>query len=115
MTPTLSLTNRRLELADILRQHIADYQKRYPLPALQRRIVADLLNCRTATLGGHLQRCPHCGHQRIQYHSCRNRHSAPPASTCPASAGWRHEHPNCCPLPTSMWSLRCPTRSTPLS
>lgn len=74
MTPVLRQTNRRLELADILRQHIADYQKRYPLPALQRRIVADLLNCRTATLGGQLQRCPHCGHQRIQYHSCRNRH-----------------------------------------
>ncbi len=28
----------------------------------------------TAYLGGHLERCTHCGIERIQYHSCRNRH-----------------------------------------
>ena len=30
--------------------------------------------CRTATLGGHVERCGHCQHQRISYNSCRNRH-----------------------------------------
>jgi hypothetical protein len=30
--------------------------------------------CRTAALGGHLERCGHCQHQRISYNSCRNRH-----------------------------------------
>src|SRR6266542_230340 len=30
--------------------------------------------CRTATLGGHVERCDACGHQRIAYNSCRNRH-----------------------------------------
>jgi len=30
--------------------------------------------CRTAALGGHLEQCDSCGHQRPAYHSCRNRH-----------------------------------------
>jgi len=30
--------------------------------------------CRTAALGGHVERCGHCSHQRIAYNSCRNRH-----------------------------------------
>jgi len=63
-----------LELADILREHIRDYQKAYPMSPEQYRIVFNLLNCRTAKLGGHLDRCDHCGAERILYHSCRNRH-----------------------------------------
>src|SRR5215212_9882222 len=31
-------------------------------------------NCRTATLGGHVEGCDGCGHRRIAYNSCRNRH-----------------------------------------
>ncbi len=31
-------------------------------------------NCRTAALGGHLEACEDCGHWRIAYNSCRNRH-----------------------------------------
>ena len=30
--------------------------------------------CRTAALGGHVERCEDCAHQRISYNSCRNRH-----------------------------------------
>ncbi len=30
--------------------------------------------CRTAALGGHVERCGHCAHPRIAYNSCRNRH-----------------------------------------
>jgi hypothetical protein len=30
--------------------------------------------CRTAALGGHVEQCDSCGHQRICYSSCRNRH-----------------------------------------
>ena len=30
--------------------------------------------CRTAALGGHVERCEDCAHQRIAYNSCRNRH-----------------------------------------
>jgi len=64
----------RVEVADILRKHIADYQDHYPLWPEHRKIVFDLLNCRTAHLGGHIDRCSNCGMMRIAYHSCRNRH-----------------------------------------
>src|SRR5258708_36193367 len=30
--------------------------------------------CRTAVLGGHLEQCDRCGHQRNAYNSCANRH-----------------------------------------
>ena len=30
--------------------------------------------CRTAALGGHVEGCGQCGHVRIAYNSCRNRH-----------------------------------------
>jgi len=63
-----------VEVADILREHIGDYQKRYPLRTDQYKIVYDLLNCRTAYLGGHIEQCDHCGTERIHYNSCRNRH-----------------------------------------
>ena len=64
----------RLEVADILRKYIGNYQNQYPLWPEHRKIVFDLLNCRTANLGGHIDRCSHCGMMRITYHSCRNRH-----------------------------------------
>ena len=31
-------------------------------------------NCRSAVLGGHVERCEDCGHRRIAYNSCRNLH-----------------------------------------
>ncbi|TIU44989.1 MAG: IS91 family transposase, partial [Mesorhizobium sp.] len=30
--------------------------------------------CRTAALGGHVEQCDHCGHRRIAFNSCRDRH-----------------------------------------
>jgi Putative transposase/Transposase zinc-binding domain len=30
--------------------------------------------CRSAALGGHVERCENCGHHRVAYNSCRNRH-----------------------------------------
>jgi hypothetical protein len=74
MAQILEAENRPLALADILRKHINAYQQHYRLWPEHRKIVYDLLNCRTAHLGGHIDRCDHCGAMRIVYHSCRNRH-----------------------------------------
>jgi hypothetical protein len=75
MTPiTKNHQKPSLDLPDILRDHIVDYQKTHPLCPEHYKIVYDLLNCRTAYLGGHIQHCDHCGTQRIMYNSCRNRH-----------------------------------------
>jgi hypothetical protein len=43
------------------------------LPA-HRRVLDDLVACRPAALGGHIQACDHCGARQYSYHSCRNRH-----------------------------------------
>ena len=42
--------------------------------------------CRTADLGGHVERCEDCAHTRIAYNSCRNRHC--PKCQWPAAAAW---------------------------
>lgn len=38
------------------------------------RTLSALKHCRTSVLGGHVDKCDHCGHIRISYNSCRNRH-----------------------------------------
>src|SRR5262249_43843636 len=52
----------------------------------QRRVLRDLQRCRTAELGGHVEECDCCGHQRIAYNSCRNRHC--PKCQGGARAAW---------------------------
>ncbi|MBL7204620.1 MAG: IS91 family transposase [Desulfobacteraceae bacterium] len=74
MTQIIKPQKAKLEVADILQKYIRDYQNAYPLWPDQHRILSHILNCRTARLGGHIERCNHCGAERIMYHSCRNRH-----------------------------------------
>ena len=65
-----------LEVADVIREHGEAFLRRHGgrLGSTQRRALGDLARCRTAALGGHVQRCGDCGHERIAYNSCRNRH-----------------------------------------
>ena len=74
MTQIIKPEKNRLEIAHILHHHMDDYKAEYPLWPEHRKIASDLLNCRTAHLGGHVERCDKCGTIRITYHSCRNRH-----------------------------------------
>jgi putative transposase/transposase-like zinc-binding protein len=59
------------ELADILRAYSPPLEQ---LGSQRRRVVRDIVNCRTAVLGGHLQVCDQCGQETPVYNSCRNRH-----------------------------------------
>ena len=43
------------------------------LSAAHWRAMTAIESCRTAALGGHLEQCNDCGHQRVAYNSCRNR------------------------------------------
>jgi hypothetical protein len=74
MAQIITAKKQPLEVAHILQKHMGDYQNQYRLWAEHKKIVTDLLNCRTAHLGGHIDRCDNCGTVRIIYHSCRNRH-----------------------------------------
>jgi hypothetical protein len=40
----------------------------------QLKIMSAVEHCRTAAMGGHVEACTDCGHWRIAYNSCRNRH-----------------------------------------
>ncbi len=62
------------EVADIFRAHGQQYRAQNSLPYHQLRLMAAIESCRTAALGGHVENCDHCGHERISYNSCCNRH-----------------------------------------
>jgi hypothetical protein len=78
------MTEKKFEVADIFRSLDASFVS--SLPAVQRRVVQDIVNCRTAALGGHLEKCDQCGHQQISYNSCRDRHC--PKCQAAARAEW---------------------------
>jgi len=62
------------ELAEIIRTHKTSFiQKHTPLN-LHLRVLHAIEICRTAALGGHLDKCDSCDHLRLSYNSCRNRH-----------------------------------------
>jgi hypothetical protein len=65
-----------LEVADIFRQCGPSFRLSHAggLSRVQRRVMSAIELCRTAALGAHLEQCDACGHQRISYNSCRNRH-----------------------------------------
>jgi Putative transposase/Transposase zinc-binding domain len=63
-----------LEVADIFRTHGAAYREAHRLPLEQLRVMRAIEVCRTAALGGHLEKCDYCAEERNAYNSCRNRH-----------------------------------------
>jgi hypothetical protein len=65
-----------LEVADIFRQVGPSYREDHDtaLSRGQRRVMSAIEQCRTTALGGHVEQCDSCGHQRIAFNSCRNRH-----------------------------------------
>jgi hypothetical protein len=77
-----------LEVADVIRMHGEAFLARHgtALTGPQRQALRDLAVCRTAALGGHVERCADCGHERIAYNSCRNRHC--PKCQALARARW---------------------------
>jgi Putative transposase/Transposase zinc-binding domain len=65
-----------LEVADVFRRYGGEYRQEHgdSLSPAQRRVMHAIEVCRTAALGGHVEECDECGHQRISYNSCADRH-----------------------------------------
>ena len=63
-------------MADVFRRHGASWRAANVahVSLAQRRVMTAIELCRTAELGGHVERCEDCAHTRIAYNSCRNRH-----------------------------------------
>jgi hypothetical protein len=75
------------EVADVFRRFGEAYRRAHPLPPLECEVMRAIELCRTAALGGHVERCDACGFERIAYNSCRNRHC--PKCQALAKARWR--------------------------
>ena len=65
-----------LEVADIFRDHGAAWRRANAghVSLGQLKVMSAIESCRTAALGGHVERCEDCAHTTIAYNSCRNRH-----------------------------------------
>ena len=65
-----------MEVADIFRGHGPAWRQANAshVSLGQLKVMSAIESCRTAALGGHVERCEDCTHTRIAYNSCRNRH-----------------------------------------
>src|SRR5436190_3361010 len=66
----------KLEVADIFRDHGVAWRcaNAGHVSLEQLKVMSAIERCRTAALGGHVERCENCAHTVIAYNSCRNRH-----------------------------------------
>jgi len=77
-----------LEVADVFRAHKECFiaQHGSALSRQQYQVIRAITCCRSQALGGHVEQCDDCGHERIAYNSCRNRHC--PKCQAAARAAW---------------------------
>ena len=77
-------TKPSIEVQDIFRQFAPFYIQSHRLPLQHLKVASAISFCRTSKLGAHTDCCDECGHIRISYNSCRNRH-------CPKCQGLARE------------------------
>ena len=96
-----------LDVADVFRAHGPAYRldQAGHLSLGQLKAMSAIETCRTADLGGHVERCEDCAHLRIAYNSCRNRH-------CPKCQGAAAREWMAARATTIFLAGRMPTRST---
>lgn len=78
----------KFEVADVFRRYGEAYRRQHgaSMSVTQWRVMSAIEVCRTAALGGHLERCDQCGFERNAFNSCRDRHC--PKCQCLARAQW---------------------------
>lgn len=62
------------EVQGIFLKYGDNYRTNHKLTLVQHKAMSAIQKCRTSQLGGHKEVCDSCGHTRISYNSCRNRH-----------------------------------------
>jgi hypothetical protein len=77
-----------LEVADVFHRHGAAWRRANAghVSLGQFKAMSAIESCRSAARGGHVERCEDCGHTRIAYNSCRNRHC--PKCQAAAAKDW---------------------------
>jgi hypothetical protein len=71
-------------MAEVFNRFFDEYCKHRILSFEQRKLIGDIRECRTHVLGGHVTACSSCGHIKVHYNSCGNRH-------CPGCQGVNKE------------------------
>ena len=74
----------KIEVANVLDAHWLQVEQWQAINSWQLRTLSAIRRCRTAAQGSHVDGCSSCGHLRISYNSCRNRH-------CPKCQGTQRE------------------------
>ncbi len=64
----------KFELAEVIHRFGRQLLEKESLSPQQIKVLNNILQCRTASLGGHEEACDHCGEIRYSYNSCGNRH-----------------------------------------
>ena len=110
-----------LEVADIFRAYGAAWRKANAghVSLAQLKVMSAIETCRTSALGGHVERCEDCAHERIAYNSCRNRHC--PKCQAGAARQWLEDREaELLPvpyyhlvftLPATIWNAAAPSKT----
>lgn len=64
----------KYELADVVKQFGIHLGEGTAITALQTKVLNNISQCRTASMGGHEEACDTCGTLRYSYNSCGDRH-----------------------------------------
>ena len=64
----------RPTLAAVVRTHQGRFCRQVATSTEQRQVLSDITACRTQALGGHVFECDQCGHRKVAYNPCGNRH-----------------------------------------
>lgn len=68
------------QIQDIFTTFYKDYLDVYGLDYELDKVARAIISCKTPVLGGNINICDDCGHSKVHYNSCRNRH-------CPCCQG----------------------------
>ena len=80
------MSPQRPSLAAVVRTHPERFCRQAATSTEQRRVLSDITACRTQALGGHVFECNQCGHRKVAYNPCGNRHC--PQCQATARAEW---------------------------
>ena len=72
--PSGAATRQGPDIAEIFARYGDAARNTYSFGSEKLRALEDIIACRTSALGGHLNACDTCPHERPSYNSCRNRH-----------------------------------------
>jgi len=76
--------NTQVSVGEIFRRYGDEFLSKHRLPIHWLKAIGAVKLCRTAELGGHVEKCTSCGHTKVHYNSCGNRH-------CPQCQGVNRE------------------------